>query len=474
MENLQLALVHVNEIVVKEERQRQDFKKEPFLELYERISTSGLLHPPGISTLDNKQLVYGERRLRCCIAMFKRGLQVRYNDQLLPLGMIPVNNLNETDLLKLEEFELSENADRQDLTWQEKTRATERIQTILKSRKQREQAEAGTEVSPLDSIKVTASAIATVGKSSISVVADNLVVLEHMDDPLVNKAKSLAEAKKIVAKKLAQEHRVKVAASTDVTQSMHTIKQGDCRELIKEIPANSIRAVITDPPYGIEMHKDQSWDGTWHEYNDDEAYCFNLFHSLIPEWDRVTQDQAHVYAFCDYSKFEKIKAIFDCYRVDEKGKTGFLVSFDAALKHNLGLKPSAVMAKTKPVFDVMYFPFIWNKGNVAAYPRPSHWPRKSYECILYAIKGDHEQARLDLAVIDVPQIQNQIHPAGKPEEVYRHLVERSTMAGDRVLDCFAGQGNLLRAAHKTKRIAVSFELSDVYYPMLVEAYNETK
>ena len=30
-----------------------------------------------------------------------------------------------------------------------------------------------------------------------------------------------------------------------------TLKQGDCLELMKELPDESVDAVITDPPYGI-------------------------------------------------------------------------------------------------------------------------------------------------------------------------------------------------------------------------------
>ena len=476
METIQLKLMHVDNLRIKEDRQRQDFNKEALEALYHRIVADGLLHPPGITTVEDAAIVYGERRFRCMRAMAKRGIAIKYNSEVLPVGFIPVNVLNETDELVLEQIELSENVDRQDLTWQEKARALARIEEILKRKKTREQEAKAIEdevpVEELVPVTVTKTEVAKEFGTAISVATTHLSVVDHLDDPDVAKAKSLKEAIKLVEKKAAQAHRAKVAETTVVNQSQHKIYKGDVRDVIKTVPSDTFRAIITDPPYGIDMHKDQSWDGTWHEYNDDEAYCFNLFRALIPEWDRITKDQAHVYAFCDYSKFEKVKAIFDCYRIDEKGKVGFLVSHDAALKHNLGLKESAIMVKTKPVFEIMYFPFIWNKGNVASYPKPSHWPRKSYECLLYGIKGGHEQAKLDLAVIDIPQIQNQLHPAGKPVELYKYLIERSTMAGESVFDGFAGQGNLLRAAHQTKRISTSVELSDTYYPMLVGAYNE--
>ena len=476
METIRLQLVHVDKIKIKPERQRSHFDKEAIEALYHRIVEDGLLHPPGIDTLENSAIVYGERRFRCMRTMAKHGIPVKYNSEVLPVGMIPVNLLNETDVLKLEELELSENSDRQDLTWQEKARALARIKEIIAGRKQREQ-EAKAESDPdandvLPDVVVTQAEVAQVFGTAPSSAGAHLSIVNHLDDPDVAKAKSLKDAVKIVEKKAAQAHRERVAATTVVNQSQHKIFKGDVRDVIKTVPSDTFRAIVTDPPYGIEMHKDQSWDGTWHEYNDDEAYCFNLFEALIPEWDRITLDAAHLYAFCDFAKFEKIRSIFDSYRVDEKGKVGFLVTPECALQHNLGIKESKIMLKTKAVFEVMYFPFIWNKGNVASYPKPNHWPRKSYECLLYAIKGGHEQAKLDLAVIDIPQIQNQKHPAGKPTDLYKFLIERSTLAGEYVFDGFAGQGNMLRAAHASKRISYSVELSDTYYPMLVEAYNE--
>lgn len=437
---MQIAILPLADIVVKEDRQRQVFDKDALLALALDIRKNGILQPSGIDTLDTKGLVYGERRLRACRALAAKGEAIRFNGELLPVGHAPFINCATVDPLELEELELAENAVRQDLTWQENTRAISRIKEILEARKRRDLPEGS---DALQEIEVPVAEIAAAAKTSLKTVYEAIDVTEHLDDPDVAKAKTKKEAQKIIAKKKTAEHRAQVAASTVVSSSDHKIYQGDCRDVVKQLPDKLFTAIVTDPPYGIDMHKDQSWDGTWHEYDDTEAYCFNLIGTLLPEWDRVTADQAHVYIFCDFSKFDAIKSIVEDYRRDGE-----------------------------QVFDVMYFPFIWDKGNVASYPRPEHWPRKSYECILYAIKGGHKQAALDLAVINVPQLQNQEHPAGKPLELYERLVLRSTLAGDAVLDCFAGQGNLLRACRKGKRKSVSIELSDTYYPLLVEAYNE--
>jgi DNA modification methylase len=465
----QILLLDVNSINIKEDRQRQTFDPKALVELAEKIQEKGLLHPPGIDTKDTRNIVFGERRLRCLQVLAKKGVAIKFNGDELPVGLAPFINCKETDPLALEEIELMENQVRQDLTWQESTRAIARIREILLARRKRDLPE-------VVEIDIPMVEIAEVAKTSVGHAYQHVDIAKHLDDPEVMKAKTKKEAQKLIAKKKTQEFRAEKAATFVAKDSDHKIFQGDCREVIKTLAPNQFTSVVTDPPYGIEMHKDQSWDGTWHEYDDTEAYCFNLIEQLLPEWDRTTQREAHLYLFCDFSKFEKIKAIVLGYRKKADGTVVQLSLTNMYEFLNLGYTdPSAMdlINDSAPVFEPMYFPFIWNKGNVASYPRPEHWPRKSYECILYAIKGNHPQTSLDLAVIDVPQLQDQPHPAGKPYGVYEKLVLRSTNAGDAVLDCFAGQGNLLRACRNNKRLSVSIELSDTYYPLLVEAYDET-
>ena len=476
-QTLAIAILALKDISVEDSRQRTVYDREKLIELANNIRDDRLIHPPTIDTLENMRLVCGGRRVKAMKAIAAKGLSIRFNGEELPVGYAPFCVVGSTDVLVLEEIELNENKIRDNLTWQDEERALARIKQIVIDRKLREKKEEkplADEDELLKELVVTKEEIAQAADVSRATVTRHEQIIDHLSDPEVAKAKTKKEAIKIIEKKNKQEHLAELAKTTVVKKSDHQIRQGDCRELIKQVPTGIVKAVITDPPYGINMHLDQSWDGTWHEYNDTESYCFNLIESLIPEWDRVMEEQGHLYVFCDFAKFEKIKAIFDSYRKEEGKKADFLFSMESMLSHNMGLKELKSVTKSQAVFDVMYFPMIWNKGNVASYPRPDHWPRKSYECVLYAIKGGHKQNKLDLAVVDVPQIQIQDHQAGKPKALYAHFINRSTVPGDVVLDCFAGQGNLLRAAHEAKRKSINFELADEYYPLLAKAYRETE
>lgn len=471
LDSLQIALLDVDTIRVKKDRQRDTFNQEELLALATDIRDNQLLHPCTVTFSDDPELVVGERRLRSLRALKAKKLPVKFNGELLPIGIAPFLVLNSNDPLILEQAELAENKFRSDLTWQQEERAMLRIEALLSARKERE-AEANGTVAKAP----TLAEIAEEAGVSATTIMTMKRVADHLDDPDVAKAKTRKDAEKIIAKKATQAHYKELAETTKLESRDHQIAKGDCRELIRKVPDGIVRAIVTDPPYGIDMHKDQSWDGSYHEYDDTEAYCFNLIAALVPEWIRVTEDKAHLYIFCDYTKIEKIRAIVEGFRKDSLGRN-IHIAYEHMYLYNVDLLVDEEaldrIKNSEPIFATMPYPFVWSKGNVASYPRAEHWPRKSAEYCLYAIKGNHTQNKLDLCVWDVPQIQNQEHEAGKPQALYEIPVLRSALPGEVVLDCFAGQGNLLRACHANKRKSISFELSDRYFDLLAKAKRET-
>ncbi|GAL07936.1 hypothetical protein JCM19237_316 [Photobacterium aphoticum] len=40
---------------------------------------------------------------------------------------------------------------------------------------------------------------------------------------------------------------------------MHQLMRGDCLELMKSLPDNSVDSIVTDPPYGISF-MNKKWD----------------------------------------------------------------------------------------------------------------------------------------------------------------------------------------------------------------------
>lgn len=452
-DQIQIHFAAITDIKIAEDRQRKEFNKAKLLELAESIRDGQLMHPLVLTS--SMELIAGERRLKAITALHTKQLEVRFNGAVVPVGMVPFINAGELTEYQRKELELHENLRRDNLTWQEEAAALAQLKELRGEQAEQENLPAPTNKS-----------IAKEVQKNQTEVQQKLVLSQHLEDPDVAKARSANDALKILKRKQADQERQERAAQVDIKDHIHELANADCREYIKTLSDNLLSVVVTDPPYGVNMHKDKSWDGTDHEYDDTEEYAFELIQTLVPEWDRVTKDEAHLYICCDFDKFQWLRAIISCYRYDAEGKAGFIVDPAVALVHLQGVKPNTVMRDTKPVFDVMYFPFIWDKGNIASYPRPDHWPRKSYECVLYAVKGEKKHAKLDLAVIQgIPQIQNQDHPAGKPMEFYRHLLNRSAVAGDAVGDFFVGQGNFYTACHELKLIGYGCELSEKYHAM---------
>lgn len=460
----EIVFIKCEDIKVKEGRQRQEFNTAKLLELAESIRDKQMLTPITVQSLEDLTLVAGERRLKAVTALHKKGMQITFNGMSVPEGCIPAVLAGSLTELQAEELELDENLKRENLTWKEQAAAIARLE-VLRGKQH--------DLNPTEVAKPTNKSIAREIEKSQAETHIMRQVANHLDDPDVAKAKDAREAQKIIQRKAKEEHIKKQAAAVSLASIAHDFKHMDCREYVKGLEDNLISCIVTDPPYGIEMHKGTSWDGSKHEYEDTEEYFTDLLTSLVPEWDRVTKDEAHAYVFCDFAKFERVKAIFLSYRKQiSDGVISFrpefindIIAFNTGTQH-LHKKTKEFndwYSTTVPVFDPMYLPMIWSKGNVASYPRAEHWPRKSYECILYLIKGNKKHNKLDLAVIDhIPQIQNQDHPAGKPAELYKYLLNRSTLAGDSVLDCFVGQGKFYEACQELKLFGYGCELSDKY------------
>ena len=79
-----------------------------------------------------------------------------------------------------------------------------------------------------------------------------------------------------------------------------TLKQGDCLELMKELPDESVDLVVTDPPYYRIMTKE--WNGNKHEWDNQwdtfEAYL-KWCNSWFIELKRILKSNGSLYIFAD-------------------------------------------------------------------------------------------------------------------------------------------------------------------------------
>lgn len=89
---------------------------------------------------------------------------------------------------------------------------------------------------------------------------------------------------------------------------------GDCFELNKSIPDESIDLIVTDPPYGMNFQSGARKQKERKIANDDNI-------DWLPEWInqqyRVLKNNSHAYVFCSWHNVDRFKI--------ETEKAGFLI-----------------------------------------------------------------------------------------------------------------------------------------------------
>jgi ParB/RepB/Spo0J family partition protein len=424
--------IKYSEITIAANRQRKEFDPEALTDLANSIQSIGLLHPIVLrETASGYVLVSGERRLRAIESLWIMGESVRYNNQLFAENEVPYVTLGELSPIEAEEAELDENLKRRDLTWQERSEALGRLHAL----REKQAVQAGES-------HVIADTLREIETTDYTGDRQALLLAEHLDNPVVSGAKNVKEAFK--ALKRVEEREKSLALAEQVGQnynsSVHQLFNDDCLSWLKGCPANSFDVILTDPPYGMNAQSFGDGAGTQansiHKYDDSPQAWNRLIEPFCKEAFRVAKEEAHAYIFCDFDRFHMLR------------------------QHML-----------KAGWDVFRTPFIVYKHSSGRIPRPEHGPRRQWECLLYALKGDKPVTAIYSDVIPCKLEENLGHGAAKPVELYVDLLRRSVRPGDSVLDAFAGTGTIFPAAHQCKVYATGIEVNPEYYGISVQRLN---
>lgn len=229
---------------------------------------------------------------------------------------------------------------------------------------------------------------------------------------------------------------------------MIDLKQGDCLELMKQIPGESIDLILTDPPYRIvsggctnkgnmattgclSRNKEAVKQGKLFTHND------IYFSEWLPEVFRVLKNDSHCYIMINGRNLADLQ--------NESKKAGFTYQ-------NL---------------------LVWNKGNVT----PNKWYMNQCEFILMLRKGKAKPIR-NMGTSTLLNIQNIIgkktHPTEKPTALLELLICNSTDQGETVLDLFMGSGSTGVACINTDRSFIGIELDKQYFEIAEKRIEEAQ
>ena len=213
------------------------------------------------------------------------------------------------------------------------------------------------------------------------------------------------------------------------------LKLGNCMELIKDIPDNSIDLIVTDPPYPVTsrgsagnsggmLQKDINKKGKVFKFNDIDCSLY------APEFYRLLKNGSHCYVMTNHINLIKMLNTFtDC---------GF--HFIKSL--------------------------VWDKGNKIM----GQYYMSQFEYILFFRKGKGVKIN-NCGTSDILSVPNKktkdedgknLHDTEKPVELMRILIENSTQPNDIVIDPFVGVGSTALACIKSNRRFMCCELDNKY------------
>lgn len=213
---------------------------------------------------------------------------------------------------------------------------------------------------------------------------------------------------------------------------MVNLFQGDCLELMKQIPDGSVDLVLCDPPYeicttGAGMYK-----------KSDKKYIKSLkpmssgfSTDVLDEMCRVTK-QVNVYFFCSQ---KQIIPLIDYFVKDKK------CNWNILSWHKTNPIPAC---GNKYLTDTEFILFFRQKG--------------------VKVYGNFETKKTWYATpLNVREKHKYNHPTVKPVNIIKNLILNSSRCGDLVLDPFMGSGSTGVACVNTGRDFIGIELDEKYF-----------
>jgi ParB/RepB/Spo0J family partition protein len=415
-------------------RLRKNFDRKKMAELVESIRKHGQLQP-GVCTIEDGKpnLLIGERRLRACGAL---GIPFTYT-------------LREdvVDPFTLKEMELTENLEREDLTFQEVCYAREELHRLW-SEKHASDPEARGSYSLRDS----ADALGI----SKSILAEDVKLATWMREiPEVAEAKNKTEAKKIMQRltdvvarketlknaleksrqvsKVVKDESLKPREEGNGQPADAMLAEYDRRVLHGSYPAASERftegsfdLVFFDPPWGVDFDTVSEDRGSAKSFDDSMDSFFGEFPKWIERIYELMSEHSHLYLV--------FGIVHHKFVYDELERVGF---------------------KTNRI------PIIWHKKGAHRTRNPKIWPGRSYEPIAYARKGSKKlvlAGKPDWIETPMPNKKMKLsHPTAKHPDLLIELLERSCSPGDSVLDPMCGSGMFgVACDHLRDRLALDW------------------
>ena len=231
-----------------------------------------------------------------------------------------------------------------------------------------------------------------------------------------------------------------------------TLWQGDCLELMKDIPDGSIDLVLTDPPYGTTACK---WDSVI---------------PFEPMWEQLNRIIKPNCAICLFGN-EPFTSCLICSNIN-----GFKYRWDWNKKIPSGMG----YAKYRPMQQTEDICVFSKSGEKTKYnpqfikrDKPIKSGGNSIQARVYSgfkcmENGNEYKKTYDyknpITLIEFDKVRKgALHPTQKPVALLEYLIRTYTNEGETVLDFTAGSGSTGVACVNTNRHFIGIELDEGYF-----------
>lgn len=210
---------------------------------------------------------------------------------------------------------------------------------------------------------------------------------------------------------------------------MIDLRQGDCLEIMNEIPEKSVDLILTDCPYGFGYQSNM-------KKNKDLPMFYDRNTSWLNEWlykaNKILKDDGHLYMFAPVQKIDEFK---------QKIENFFIIK-------NI---------------------LVWDKNGFGMGDLYGQYA-PSYEFIIFAVKeqGKKLNGKRERDLLSFNKCKPELHPTQKPVELLKYLIEKSSNENDTVLDPFMGSGSTGVAANELNRKFIGIELDEKYFNIAKE------
>lgn len=209
------------------------------------------------------------------------------------------------------------------------------------------------------------------------------------------------------------------------------LMQGDCLELMKEIPDASVDMILCDLPYG-EVNQKSSGLRLLDRTKADE--CNIDLPQLVDSFYRVCKGS--IYAFCGTQQISELVSLLKA-----KGLTTRVC--------------------------------VWEKTNPSPMNGTRLWISGLEFCVFARKANSTFNEHCKKALWQAPSGRSKIHPTEKPLKLMERLVRASSNAGDTVLDCVMGSGTTGVACVNTGRNFIGMEMDAGYFKIARDRIGDT-